>query len=76
MTTTTSEPSGVQTGQPMQVMLHEVLNRLRIKGEVISCPYSDGLRHMKLSAALNTVFHKLQTMEDRLSAIENRLARN
>lgn len=51
----------------------EILERLRIKGDVISYGSDSGSRHLKLSSSLELIFNKLSKFEKRLSSLEKAL---
>ncbi|MFQ5658784.1 MAG: PilZ domain-containing protein [Gammaproteobacteria bacterium] len=53
--------------------VEEVLNRLKIKGDVISYEDSSMIRHLKLSSAVASIFNKLKILEERLGKIEKTL---
>ncbi len=48
----------------------EVLDRLRIRGEVISFEKDSNTHHLKLSAAVSSIFQKLEQLDKRLSQLE------
>lgn len=51
----------------------EILDRLRIKGDVISYGSDSGFRHLKLSSSLELIFNKLAKIEKRISRLEKSL---
>ena len=48
----------------------EVLDRLQVKGEIISFGDGRDVRHLKLSAAMTTIFNTLDRLEQRLQRLE------
>ena len=54
----------------------EILDRLRIKGDVISYGSDSGFRHLKLSSSLELIFTKLAKIEKRISRLETRLKKD
>ena len=48
----------------------EVLDRLQVKGEIISFDDGRDVRHLKLSAAMTTIFNTLDRLEQRLQRLE------
>ena len=48
----------------------EVIDRLQVKGEIISFGEGHDVKHLKLSAAFTTIFNTLERLEQRLERLE------
>ena len=53
----------------------EVIDRLQVKGEIISFGEGHDLKHLKLSAAFTTIFNTLGRLEQRLDQLEQAVGR-
>ena len=53
----------------------EVIDRLQVKGEIISFGEGHDLKHLKLSAAFTTIFNTLGRLEQRLDRLEQTVGR-
>ena len=49
----------------------EVIGRLQVKGEIITFGDNREVKHLKLSAAMATIFNNLERLEQRLVKLEN-----
>lgn len=56
--------------------VHEVLDRLKIKGDVISIEDQSDTRHLKLSSALVSIFTRLEKLEQHLGKQETKPGTN
>jgi len=65
--------------QHMQMQVNEVdevLNRIRIKGDIVSYGDISDARHLKLSSALIKIFDKLDKLAERIVKLEKSINKN
>ena len=53
----------------------EVIDRLQVKGEIVSFGEGHDVKHMKLSVAFTTIFNTLERLEKRLDRLEQAIGR-
>lgn len=61
----------ISSHMDMQVNeVDEVINRLHIKGDIITYEDDSDIKHLKLSSAIASIFNQLERIEDRLGKME------